>query len=245
MSSAPGYATHYTALGHRPPDWAVAQPLDPATPWLPAWRDQPVLDLGTGFGEWLARFGATGFTDLTGVDADDSVVGEAQAAAGARARLVQAEGQFWLESHPGHYGLILVYDVLEHLPPAQIVPFMRAAHRALRPSGRLVVRTPNLQTLGGSYSRYLDLTHQIGFTEASLRQAYQLAGFPPPQFLPDPQEPWGRGWQLWTPWRGLRLRPTLNRLLHQFVYALRDQLPRPTRFGINLEAWAARGVRHD
>lgn len=235
-----GYPVHYSAMGNRVPDWESAEPCPQHLPWLPEARDTPILDLGCGFGGWLSRLAATGYTDLTGVDADAGMARVAAEGAGSRARIECADGMEWLRGHPGAYGLIMLYDVLEHVAPEDVVSLLTAGNRALRPGGALVVRTPNMQALGAGYGRYIDLTHRTGFTEPSLRQAFNLAGFPEPQFLPDPVEPWWEGWRPWAPWRGLRLRSTLNRMLHQAVFGLRDQRPRPTRFAIDLQAWATR-----
>jgi len=235
-----GYLTHYKAMANPIPDWGLAEPCPQGLPWLPQAKDTPVLDVGCGLGWWLSRLAASGYTDLTGVDADAEMARQAAAAAGSRARFACADGMEWLRGHPDSYGLILMYDVLEHVAIADTVPFLESARRALQPGGVLVVRTPNMQALGGSYSRYIDLTHRCGFTEPSLRQAFHLAGFPELQFQPDPVEPLWLGWRPWTPWRGLRLRSSLNRLLHKVVYGLRSQIPQPTRFAINLQVWTRR-----
>ena len=53
------------------------------------------------------------------------------------------------------------------------------------------MRTPNMANLFGVYSRYLDYTHQWGFTEFSLFQWLRQGGFEDPQlWVPPPVGRW-------------------------------------------------------
>ena len=95
-----------------------------------------------------------------------------------------------------------------------------------------------MASLLAAFSRYLDVTHFIGFTEFSLVQCLELAAFEDPRLLRDPTG-WQPGaWRPWAPFRGLGLRWLLNVFIHKFVYAARSQRPRPTRFAYNLEVYA-------
>lgn len=233
------YRTHYREMGNLPPDWTRAEPLG-RVEWLPAEKTVPVLDFGCGFGWALSRLHASGFSDLEGVDACRESVEEATAAAGSRARIEAGDGRELLRKRAGHYGLILLFDVLEHFDVREAVELLGEVRDALRPGGRVVVRTPNMQALGASFSRYIDLTHRCGFTECSLSQALVEAGFHGPRILSDPDGRDLSKWVPWAPWRGLGLRQWANRGLHQIVYGLREQRPLPRRFAANLEAYAVR-----
>ncbi len=78
------------------------------------------------------------------------------------------------------FDLILLHEVLEHLPhPLQT---LGECARLLRPGGRLVVEVPNLDSWQFRYARqhwvHLDVPRHLGhFTPASLRYALVRAGF--------------------------------------------------------------------
>ena len=79
---------------------------------------------------------------------------------------------------------------------------------------------------------------KIAFTEFSLMQLLDLAGFDNHRFVPEIIETNLKVWRPWVPLRGLNLKPRLNKLLHQIVYILRCQRPKPTKYGINLEVYS-------
>lgn len=59
----------------------------------------------------------------------------------------------------------------------EVLRFLDAAYAALKPGGRLILQTPNLEgPLAGQY-RYGDFTHEVGFNPNALRRLMQLVGF--------------------------------------------------------------------
>jgi hypothetical protein len=49
---------------------------------------------------------------------------------------------------------VLLLDVLEHFPNEQQIPLLAAIHRSLVPGGRLIVKTPNANSIVASRWRY-------------------------------------------------------------------------------------------
>src|SRR3972149_1780162 len=76
----------------------------------------------------------------------------------------------FLEKRRGHYQLITLNDVLEHIRKDQTVSFLRTLRVGLDDGGSLVVNVPQAAGLTSAYCRYDDFTHKLVFTEASLRQ---------------------------------------------------------------------------
>jgi SAM-dependent methyltransferase len=80
----------------------------------------------------------------------------------------------------GSFGAITMFHVLEHLPdPAA---YVRAAHRLLKPGGRLVVQVPNIDSfqfrLFGSRWSGLELPrHLVDFNARTLRRLLEQCGF--------------------------------------------------------------------
>jgi SAM-dependent methyltransferase len=155
-------------------------------------------------------------------------------------RLFLADGFEFLKDRHRTYDLITLCDVIEHVPREKVLPLLRLVYVALRPGGALYVRTPNMASLLASYSRYLDFTHLTGFTEFSLTQVLEAAGFACAHLTPDRWERNLSCWRPWAPWRGFGLRGAANRFLHRLLYALRAQHPAPSVLGYNLEVWAHR-----
>ena len=142
---------------------------------LPEDRSSPVLDVGCGFGFALRALRASGFSDLRGIE-----ISRHQAEIARRGGFevpVVSDSNAYLQEHRGQFGLILLLDVLEHVPmPAQI-DLARAIREALRPGGRLIVTVPNANSPLAARWRYIDFTHSSSFTEHSLFFVLSNAGF--------------------------------------------------------------------
>ncbi len=238
------YSKHYTRMGNVPPDWEEAE-REPAkhrlaAPWLPADPEARILDFGCGWGHLLRQLWCSGYRNLEGVEVSESQYEVARTRAGGRVRLCRMDGREFLGAVVDKYDLVILSDVIEHVPVEEANGLLVAIREGLRPGGIVVVRTPNMATLFSSYSRYLDMTHVAGYTEFSLMQILDAASFENHRFVEDD---WGiswRRWRPWAPWRGTGLAALSNRLIHEALYLLRGQHPRPTRFGFNLEVYSER-----
>jgi 2-polyprenyl-3-methyl-5-hydroxy-6-metoxy-1,4-benzoquinol methylase len=236
------YDAYYGRLGNRPPDWAQAL-LRPSKyactkPWLPLDKRARILDFGCAWGNQLLALWCAGFENLEGVELVPEQGKVARDRACGRIPIHSMDGRAYLRNRSETYDLIVVNDVLEHIPVPEARPFVAQLFRALKPNGCLVLRTPNMSSLLAAHSRYLDATHRAGYTEAALVQLLDQAGFAGHRFVPDSLGWRLSAWRPWAPWRGVAWRGVANLMLHKAVYALRGQTPVPTRFGYNLEAYS-------
>jgi len=123
----------------------------------------------------MAALGRAGFKTVKGVDIDASQV------AACRRRHLDVEQitdlEAYLAKHTGEFGLVLMMDVLEHIPFASQVDVLRAIHAAMRPGGRLIIQVPNANSILASRHLYIDFTHVNSFTEHSIRFALNNARF--------------------------------------------------------------------
>lgn len=141
--------------------------------FLPADPDAPILELGCGVGGFLDCCRQRGYRRVQGVDLS------AEQVAFCRRRgfeqVEQADALEYLRDSADSFALIVMSDVLEHVPRPEVVPLLRAAARRLDPGGRLIVRVPNLSNPLNLRTRYVDFTHESGFTQESLAQVLRMA----------------------------------------------------------------------
>lgn len=136
-------------------------------PLLPENKKAKILDVGFGEGIFLYWASEAGYTNLHGVDpckAFTKIVDEIPH--------VTAEvglAQDFLANHKNEYDVITIKAVLEHIPKDQVFPLIKQMQDSLKPGGVLIVDVPNMDWLYAQHERYLDFTHEVGFTQESLR----------------------------------------------------------------------------
>lgn len=172
------YSLYYA---HYHPD--TPEHLEAHTSWLRGWLDplvgndfkSPALDIGCGFGYALLALRRTGFEQVSGIELSP------QQAERARKQgleiTVTDDTTAEVGKHRDKFGVVLLLDVLEHVPKEVQVSLLKAIHQSLKPGGRLVVSVPNSSSILATRWRYNDYTHHTSFTEVSLRVVLREAGF--------------------------------------------------------------------
>ncbi|MDB6167534.1 MAG: methyltransferase family protein [Verrucomicrobia bacterium] len=143
-------------------------------PHLPESRAARILDVGCGRGyalEWLRDLG---YTRIAGIDTDAAQVTFAKGR-GLDVQRVEDSAEF-LRPHSVEYDLVLMMDVLEHLPREDDRRLLQAIRDALTPGGRLLCTTPNANSPLSNHWRYLDYTHETSFTVESIDYLLAHAG---------------------------------------------------------------------
>jgi SAM-dependent methyltransferase len=229
-------------MGNSIPDWTAADRHPKVyacrKPWLPLSRDARILDFGCGWGAQLLALWCAGYKNIEGVEIGQEQAAIAQRAAGGRVPILCANASEYIKSRACTYDLIIINDVLEHIPSSEALSVMKTVCDALKPEGRVVVRVPNMSSTLASYSRYMDITHVAGYTEWSLMQLLDQAGFENHYFV-DNSGGWDpKSWRPWAPLRGFAVRHLANLLIHRFLYAARGQRPVPTCIDYNVEIYS-------
>lgn len=143
---------------------------------LPADRQARILDFGCGGGEFLSLLARNGYSRAEGIDASKEQVER------CRARGIQdvahvLDSKSWLRSNRAAFHAIVLNDVLEHIAKPDIIDSLIELRNAVVPRGSVIIKVPNCANVFGLVARYLDFTHEVGFTEHSLRQVLIAAGF--------------------------------------------------------------------
>lgn len=147
-------------------------------PMLPAARDARLLDVGSGYGHLVRWLLDRGYANVGGVELDANLHAASVSALGSRPAFLECGDAFeYLARHPATFDVICALDVIEHFTLDDAFSLALAIRAALRPGGRVIIRTPNMANLFGVFSRYMDLTHQTAFTEFSLSELLRAAGF--------------------------------------------------------------------
>jgi 2-polyprenyl-3-methyl-5-hydroxy-6-metoxy-1,4-benzoquinol methylase len=141
---------------------------------LPQGRDARILDLGCGPGHFLYFLKDAGYRNYLGLDASDECIDI------CRQNGLNAErGDMFahLPAHAAEYDAIVCNELFEHLPKGQAFALADLCRGALRPGGTLLVKVPNMACpVGSSRSRYVDITHETGYTDHSLRTLLETCG---------------------------------------------------------------------
>jgi len=135
-----------------------------------------LLDFGCGGGSFLKRMADQGW-NVTGLDAAVGAVREIQEELGLKALVGSLPHP---DLRPGSFDVVTMWHSLEHVH--RPLAILREAYKLLLPGGRLIVATPNIESLpfywfGQSWFG-LDLPrHLTHFTPKTLRDTLETAGF--------------------------------------------------------------------
>ena len=140
---------------------------------LPAGKNDPILDVPCGHGNFLYFLRQQGYTNVVGVDFDPIRVSIAQSM-DLPAR--QADALDYLRS-TFDLSLISSLDFIEHIDKECVPDLISSYYRALRSGGVLIIRTPITDSLLGAYDLYNDFTHKWAGNSGMLTGLLKQAGF--------------------------------------------------------------------
>lgn len=138
-----------------------------------------ILDVGCGMGHFLFFLKELGCNNVTGIDVSQECINFClRTKLGTAKNLQVIDLVSYLSKGKAGFDLIVMNDIIEHLPKDEIVKNLKIARGGLAEDGKLVVKVVNsANPITGAASRYVDFTHTVGFTEESLAQVLRLAGF--------------------------------------------------------------------
>lgn len=120
-------------------------------------KDNPVIDLGCGRGEWLQLLKEQGYL-AHGIDSS-AVMTELCRVKGLDVECADAV-DYLSGMTPASAGMITAFHIIEHLPFEQLLQIVDLSLRALRPGGVLILETPNPENIVvATCNFYVDPTH--------------------------------------------------------------------------------------
>jgi 2-polyprenyl-3-methyl-5-hydroxy-6-metoxy-1,4-benzoquinol methylase len=231
------YDKHYERLGNRAAseqvgEYALTKASQHYEGWLPRDKSIKTLDVGCGLGHQLMTLSMLGYGNLTGIELVPDMAERAAADLKGRAEVIRADAFEWLSGHGSEFGLVVCFDVLEHIPREKAIEFVSLIHAALVPGGTAVFRVPNMSAILASFNMHMDFTHVAGYTEHSLMQLFDMAGFEGHKLENARVLVNLKRWRPWAPWRGVR--EIMNWTLHIVLYLIKGTAPRPKVFERNI-----------
>jgi SAM-dependent methyltransferase len=142
--------------------------------WLPEDREVAIVDLACGSGKLLFFFKQRDYKNLQGVDISPEQVKLAQQICQDVSAVSALE---YLADHPDSFDLITGVDIIEHFNKDEVITFLDGCFAALKPGGRLLLQTPNAESLWGTAVRFGDFTHEVCFTPDALSRLFNMSGF--------------------------------------------------------------------
>lgn len=138
-------------------------------------KDKSILELGCGIGGLLKFLQIKGAVNIIGVDSAPDQIEFCKKYVSNN--VIQSDGIEYLKGQQNQFDYIFAFDLIEHIKKEKVQEFCSLIYRNLKDGGKIIIRTPNMGSLIALHSRYIDFTHEIGFTEESIKQVLKGAGF--------------------------------------------------------------------
>ncbi len=210
----------------RSPDGHSAERM----PWLPEDKNAPIVDVGCGWGTLLLELRNLGYRNLLGIEGDEEVAAEAGLRCsrdGDPIRIIHSDAIAFFEQSDLVAERVTLFHVLEHFSPRDGARLLAAIRPRLQPNGgQLVIEVPNMSSITGMNMQCSDLTHATAFTEFSMKQHLDNAGFEDVSVvcIPPPLRLWRIGRS------GSGLAWHMNHAFHSTLYKITNSGPRPSCF---------------
>jgi len=80
----------------------------------------------------------------------------------------------FLPQKENKYDVIIMKAVLEHIPKDKIGELLKLIYNSMKNDGIALISVPNMDWIGANHERYMDFTHEIGFTVESLKDIMNI-----------------------------------------------------------------------
>lgn len=142
---------------------------------FPKDKNADILDVGCGQGHYIQGIMSFGYKNVKGIDTSESNIDYCKNK-GYYAELADAIEYFNLSDEL--YDVIVFNDIIEHFTKNEIMDILGTMKNHLKNGGVLIIKTLNVANpFTGLTGRYMDFTHEIGFTEHSLKMVCKAVGY--------------------------------------------------------------------
>lgn len=134
-----------------------------------------VLEIGPGKGESINFLNTQGIKNIDIVDNDKFILGYLKKKYKINKSFL-TENLQTIDKKLGKYNLIIMIQVLEHIPTNQYKKVLQILCKHLAENGHIAIVVPNANNPLGMTERYGDLQHYNSFTEQSLKDLVNFSG---------------------------------------------------------------------
>jgi len=144
-------------------------------PYVETVRDGPVIDLGSGRGEWLELLREAGIA-ARGVEQNRISIERCRERG---LEIVEDDAIAHLRALPDRsVAAVTGFHIIEHVPIDALITLLDEVKRVLRPGGLAIFETPNPENvLVGSNFFYLDPTHHHPLPSELMQFLFESRGF--------------------------------------------------------------------
>jgi 2-polyprenyl-3-methyl-5-hydroxy-6-metoxy-1,4-benzoquinol methylase len=128
-----------------------------------------ILEIACNKGYLLAALDSFQFKHLKGIDLSPVDVDKAQHLVPA-ANVSCVDAFEYLDKHAREFDVVIMKAALEHVEKDRVIPLLEKIAKSLKPGGLVIIDVPNMDWILGQHERYMDFTHEVGFTRESLAQ---------------------------------------------------------------------------
>ncbi|MBI4973188.1 class I SAM-dependent methyltransferase [Candidatus Roizmanbacteria bacterium] len=132
-----------------------------------------VLEIGPGLGEFVSYCNDQGTESMDVIDYEKEVLDYVSKKFKVKNKFISAD-VFPIKEKLGTYDIIMMTQVLEHIPVEKHITYLQTLYSHLNVGGVIIITVPNIGNPLAIYERYYDYTHETAFTDHSL---IQLADF--------------------------------------------------------------------
>jgi O-antigen chain-terminating methyltransferase len=135
----------------------------------------PILDIGSGRGEWLELLSEKNLR-ASGVDLNRVLVAQCRERG---LEVIEDDVMHYLRALPdASIGAVTGFHLVEHLPVEILIKMLDETVRVIKPGGAVIFETPNPQNvLVGSCNFYFDPTHRNPLPGPIMKFLVQSRGF--------------------------------------------------------------------
>lgn len=145
-------------------------------------KEAIIFDMGCGSGSLLKVLQKRGYQNCTGMDISPEQV--KQAADFGVKNVVLGNAINYVKSEQEACDLLLGMDIIEHFTKDELVELLLHIRKFLRPGGRAIFRTPNLDAPLATAFANGDFTHENYLNASSAAQVMLACGFSEVKVLP-------------------------------------------------------------
>ncbi|MCC7298402.1 MAG: class I SAM-dependent methyltransferase [Bacteroidia bacterium] len=141
-----------------------------------------IFDMGCGSGSLLKALQESGFQNATGMDISPEQVAIAKQM--GVENVVEGDALLHVAHSENSFDLLLGMDIIEHFTKDELVDLLQNIRKSLKPGGKAIFRTPNLDAFISSAFANGDFTHENYMNASSAQQVCLACGFKNVKVLP-------------------------------------------------------------